>query len=32
MSWITIAYVMIAAFSATIAGIYLAAWLIQRDA
>ena len=31
MSWITI-YVMTAALSATIAGIYLAAWLVQRDA
>ncbi len=32
MSWITILYVMTAALSATIAGIYLAAWLMQRDA
>ena len=32
MSWITILYVMMAALSATIAGIYLAAWLVQRDA
>lgn len=32
MSWITILYVMMAALSATIAGIYLAAWLMQRDA
>jgi signal transduction histidine kinase len=32
MSWITILYVMMAALSATLAGIYLAAWLMQRDA
>ena len=32
MSWITILYVMMAALSTTIAGIYLAAWLMQRDA
>jgi PAS domain S-box-containing protein len=31
MSWITILYVMMAALSATIAGIYLAAWLMQRE-
>jgi PAS domain S-box-containing protein len=31
MSWITILYVMMAGLSATIAGIYLAAWLLQRD-
>lgn len=32
MNWITILYIMMGALSATIAGIYLAAWLIQRDA
>ena len=32
MSWITILWVVMAALSATIAGIYLAAWLMQRDA
>jgi len=32
MSWILVLYVMMAAFSATIAGIYLAAWLMQREA
>jgi PAS domain S-box-containing protein len=32
MSWITILWVMMAALSATIAGIYVAAWLMQRDA
>ncbi len=32
MSWVTILYVAMAAFSATIAGIYLGAWLMQRDA
>ena len=32
MSWITIVYIMMAALSATIAGLYLAAWLMQRDA
>jgi two-component system, LuxR family, sensor kinase FixL len=32
MSWITILYVMMAALSATITGLYLAAWLMQRDA
>jgi len=31
MSWITILWIMMAALSATIAGIYLAAWLMQRD-
>ena len=31
MDWITIFYVMAAALSATIAGIYLAAWLMRRD-
>lgn len=32
MSWITIVYIMMAALSATIAGLYLAAWFMQRDA
>ena len=32
MSWVTILYVAMAAFSATIAGIYLGAWLMQREA
>jgi hypothetical protein len=32
MSWITILYIMMAALSATIAGLYLAAWFMQRDA
>ena len=32
MSWITIGYVTMAAFSATIASIYLVAWFLQRDA
>lgn len=32
MGWVTILYVAMAAFSATIAGIYLGAWLVQRDA
>jgi PAS domain S-box-containing protein len=32
MGWITILYAMMAALSATIAGIYLAAWLMQREA
>ena len=31
MGWITILYVTMAALSATIAGIYLAAWLAQRE-
>jgi two-component system sensor kinase FixL len=31
MGWITILWVMMAALSATIAGIYLAAWLMQRE-
>jgi len=31
MGWITILYVTMAALSATIAGIYLAAWLMQRE-
>jgi two-component system, LuxR family, sensor kinase FixL len=32
MGWVTILYVAMAAFAATIAGIYLSAWLVQRDA
>jgi two-component system, LuxR family, sensor kinase FixL len=32
MGWVTILYVAMAAFSATIAGIYLGAWLMQREA
>ena len=32
MSWITVLYAMMATVSATIAGIYLAAWLMQRKA
>ncbi len=31
MSWRTILYVMMGALSATIAGMYLAAWLMQRE-
>jgi two-component system sensor kinase FixL len=31
MGWITILYVTMAALSATIAGIYLAAWLMERE-
>lgn len=31
MSWITILYAMMAALSVTLAGIYLVAWLMQRD-
>jgi two-component system sensor kinase FixL len=32
MGWITTLYIMMAALSVTIAGIYLAAWLLQREA
>lgn len=31
MYWVTILYIAMAAFSATIAGIYLVAWFLQRD-
>jgi PAS domain S-box-containing protein len=31
MGWVTILYVAMAAFSATIAGIYLVAWLMRRE-